>query len=219
MQEKIFKLTRQLFPRGRAFWLQKYGVFTELMRALAESEATALQMCYDIMDSVLPDNDNFSVEDASNWESALGLMDLSHLTLPARKTAIKEKIKYPGDIPARQNYLYMQGRLQDAGFSVYVTPNTVPTPYNAALYGETRYGGLNYGTAAETGEIIANHIDSTRDADFIFGGMDNMRSTFLIGSITGGYASIDATRKTEFRELILKIKPAQMGGLLKINYI
>jgi len=219
MQEKLLKLTKQLFPAGRAWWLYKYGIFTQFLEALTISEQNALETCYNILDSCLPDNDDFSNEDATNWESSLGLMDLSHLTLSERKIAIKEKIKYPGEIPARQHYLYLQGRLRNVGFDVYVHLNTIPIPYNAALYGKTRYGTLNYGAAAVSGEIIANYIDSSKDSNFVFGGIDNMKATFLIGNVSGGYANISAIRKQEFRELILKVKPAQTAGILKINYI
>lgn len=124
--ERIKKLTRNLYPRGRAFKMPYGGVFDKLHNALSVSENEALQSAVSILDSILPDNDNFTALDAADWERRLGLITNESLSLEIRKAAIRRKMNHPGTISARQHYLYLQGQLQAAGFDLYVFENRFP---------------------------------------------------------------------------------------------
>ena len=71
-----------------------------------------------------------------------------------------------------------------------------------------------------TGNIIANHADEDLDKFFQFGTAEQFKSVFYIGGQTfPTKAEVDDNRKIEFRELILKLKPAHIAGYLLINYI
>lgn len=232
--EKIKALTRQLYPRGRAFKMPFDSTFEKVHKALAISEARAYSDAVSTLNSALPDNDDFSEDDATDWERRLGLISNPAVSLANRKLAIERKMNHPGTIKARQHYLYLQGQLQAAGFDVYVFENRFPdgfggyvtkTPTEFSLttypttdqqYGDQQYGSFQYG--GTFGNKVANSIYEIRDNAFDLG--SNLKSTFFIGGeVEGSFADVDAEREDEFRQLILKIKPDQTVGFLLINYV
>jgi hypothetical protein len=228
----IRQLTSLLFPTGRAFKVPFNGWLDNLVQALTLSENAAYVDAVAVLDSILPDNDNFSVDDATDWERRLGMITATGVALADRKLAIKRKINHPGDIPARQHYLYIQGQLQAAGFDVYVYENRfddgmggyeTQTPFEILGGGlsEVQHGDIQHGDAQHGGvwsNIIANYIDEAIDSLFYI--PTNQRGTFFIGGDPlGTYANVEAARKDEFRQLILKLKPAQMVGYLFVNYV
>lgn len=227
--QNIINLTKQLYPTGRAWWLNINNFFYKLHEGLSLSENRAYQSAVNLLYKTLPDNDVFSEEDATNWERALGLIIDPALTLEERKIIIERQIQFPGDTLARQHYLYVQGELQKVGFNVYVIENRIPlgggvyTIFNPvpAIYGEFNYGQATYGGAGIGSYTkIANYIDETKDDVFNFGTDDNLRASFFVGgSNLGDRANVDLSRKKEFRELLLKLKPAQTAGFLLIDYV
>jgi uncharacterized protein YmfQ (DUF2313 family) len=123
MIEKLLRLTKKLYPTGRAFRIPAGGEIEKFHLALAESEEQAFNDAVSILDSILPDNDNFSVEDAQQWEERLGMISNPLVSLSDRKLAIIRKMNHPGDIQARQSWDYLQNSLQAAGFDVYIYEN------------------------------------------------------------------------------------------------
>ena len=230
----ILKLAKQLFPTGRAFKMPANSVFEKLEKGLAQSESRAYADGLSVLDSILPDNANFSQDDATQWETRLGLIVNSGATLSDRKLAIRRKMNHPGSIKARQNYLYLEGQLQAAGFDVYVhenrfsdgmggyytkTPEDIIGLYDAGVAehsDDIDHGDVDHGAVYD--HLVVNNINEDKDSVFDIG--DNYRSTFYIGGpYLGEYAEIIAERKDEFRQLILKIKPAQTVGILFIAYV
>lgn len=233
--ETIVQLSRQLYPPGRAFAMPTGGDLEALHRALAQSEARAWDDAMSILDSILPDNDNFTEEDATDWERRLGIYSGTGTTLADRKLAILRKINHPGTVKARQNYLYLQNQLRAAGFDVYVYENIfsdggggfetrTPDEILGIAVGDASLGGFNLGELnlgaawADNGvTICANHLEESRDADFSFGG--NYRSSFFIaGAAVDEFADVEEVRKISFRQLILRIKPVNTAGFLFVNY-
>lgn len=231
--DNILNLTQQLLPDGRAFRLPENGMLKEVYFALSLSENRAYNDALSVLDAILPDNADFTEDDATDWERRLGLITADGVTLEDRKKAIARKMNHPGTIAARQHYLYIQGQLQAAGFNVYVFENRFP--YGGGEYvtrsifdiiGTTgidifQHGDAQHGDAQHGGtyaNIIANHIDEVRDRQFWI--TDNLRNTFFIGGTPlGSFANIPIERKAEFRQLILKLKPAHMIGYLLVNYV
>ena len=178
------------------------------------------------------DFSDFTSDDATDWERRLGMIVSPLVDLDLRKLAIKRKMNHPGDIKSRQHYLYIEGQLRAAGFDVYVYENRFP--YGGSYYTRTlfdiiggvgiddlQHGDKQHGDSQHGGtysNIIANYIDETLDSNFAI--PSNLRCTFFIGgSPLGQFANVPIERKQEFRQLILKLKPAQMVGYLLINYI
>lgn len=230
--QTIVKLSRQLYPKGRAFKMPVGGVLEKLHYALAVSENQAYADAKSVLDSLLPDNDNFTANDATAWERRLGLITSTGVSLADRKLAIQRKLNYPGNSAARGHYLFLQRQLRAAGFDVYVFENRFPaypdtyetmapdeldpTGLVEVQHGDFQHGDQQHGSY--WGNLVANNIDEDRDLNFDVG--DNLRSTFFVGGTpVGTFANVDEDRKEEFRQLILRLKPTQTVGYLFINYI
>jgi hypothetical protein len=250
-ESKLKKITKQLYPTGRGFRIPTNGIMERLHDALIVSESRMIQDALATLDVILPDNDNFTVDDAQRWEQRLGMISNSAVSLADRKAAIIRKMNHPGTILARQSHDYLQDSLRLAGFDVYVHENIPEQTIEDLLYpssmtgqqGDGQQGDFEQGDVytsysslfqiVEQGMIqqgdfqqgeflflnkVANHIDENIDS--IFPIVGNYRSTFFVGGeVLGTFANVDANRKDEFRQLILKIKPVQTVGLLLINYV
>lgn len=228
--DKLTSLTKQLYPTGRAWKLPFDGVLDRLHKALYISEEQAYNDATSILNCILPDNANFTVQDANDWEIRLGLVPNNFISLDDRKLAIARKLNQPGIAPAKSNWRYLQKQLRDAGFDVYVHENiflpgpVTKTPFeltgdasfmSALQYGDGQYGDFQYG--GKFTKFVANHISETLDWQY---NLTNLRKTFFIGGVNvGDFANVDVTRKDEFRQLILTIKPVHTVGFLLINYI
>lgn len=232
--DQIKALTKQLLPTGRAWWQPIGGNFQKLLNGLQASEARAYADACVILNNILPDNNNFTTDDATAWEKRLGLITNTLVSLSDRKEAIQRKMAHPGTIKARQNYLYLQGQLQAAGFNVYVYENrfrdyfydyvtktptqfsSLPFPTVSIEYSDyLEYGDEEYGQGYTN--KVANHVEQSLDDFFDIG--PSYRETFFIGGATpGSWAIVDANRKDEFRQLILKIKPTQTVAFLLVYF-
>jgi hypothetical protein len=234
----ILNLTKRFYPQGRAFRIPIGSTIEQVHKALAISENIAYESTLTVLDSILPDNVNFTLDDAADWERRLGLITNLSTPFNDRKLAILRKMNHPGTIKARQHYLYVEKSLQDAGFNVFVyenrflelgvwvtkTPDEVIGPaisgqavhmFDGAYleHGQVQHGG-GYGDKLK----IANSIDKNEDALFNVG--SNLRSTFFIGGPTlGSFAIINPSREIEFRQLVLKLKPAHTVAFPFINFV
>jgi hypothetical protein len=233
LSENIVKIKKQLLPTGRAFNVANDTYFHGLLRATALTEAQLYSDSIAILNSLLPDNDEFTSDDATDWERRLGLVTNLSTPLADRKLAIRRKMAAPGTQPAKGHYLYIQTQLQAAGFNVYVHENLFPlypTGYeNVApnsLYGNSnfvtpQYGDFQYSDFQYGGyynNLVVNSIYQTDDSKFNIG--NSLACTFFIGGqAIGTYANVLASREIEFRQLILSLKQTQLVGLLFVNYI
>ena len=230
--EVLLKLSKQLYPNGRAFRVPVNGFHESLLIALAKSESKANEDARAILNSILPDNADFTEDDATDWERRLGLINSPSVDLEVRKLAIKRKMNFPGTQIVRCHYLWLQKMLQDAGFNVFVHENRFTDDGGLTYYtkspeelGGTNYlikhGTINHGMVNHGGVYgnkVVNSIDENIDRTFAIG--NNYKSTFFIGGESvGDSANVDVNRKLEFRELILKVKPVQTVAFLFINYV
>jgi len=223
-----------LYPTGRAFKMPFGGILEKLHTNLALSEQRAITDALSILDSAIPDNPNFTSDDATGWEKRLGLISNPLVSLTNRMLAIKRKMNHPGDILPRQNYLYLQNQLQAAGFNVFVYENIfddgmggkipkIPSDVligpsmSQFMYNDHQYGDSQMGGAFTN--ICVSYLDETIDNNQ-YGSNMNLKSTFFIGGATiGSVAYVDANRRLEFRQLILKAKPTQTLAYLLVKYI
>lgn len=223
--DKILALTKQLYPTGRAWRLKVNDIFESLHVGLAVSEAKAYNDAVSTIDSTIPDNENFSIDDARDWERRLGMITNEELSLNDRNIAIRRKMNFPGVVPARQSALWLENQLQGAGFNVFVYENIPALPPESVAiplvdfiddyeHGEFDHGEIEHGGGYTN--LVANKIDS--DFGFEIGG--SLACTFFIGGNTKGtFANVAAIREMEFRQLILRTKPAQSVAFLFINYV
>ena len=231
--ELLLNLTKRFYPKGKAFRMPYGGFLEKTNEGLIVSENDVLTASISILDSLIPDNANFTVDDATDWERRLGLITNQTVSLADRKLAISRKMNHPGTIKARQHYLFLQRELRNAGFDVYVHENrffdganwiskapseiiSSSNPVRAVHRSGFRHGQLNHGQVFN--DKIANSVYA--DIDKVFNVGNNYKSTFFIGGITlGDFANVQQNRELEFRQLVLKIKPTQSVGYIFINYI
>lgn len=218
-------LARQLYPTGRAWWMQNNGVFDNLHKAINRSFIRVLNDSDLTIDSCFPDNDNFDSNDATLWEYRLGLTTNTSISLGLRKDAILRKMAYPKGIEARQNKLFIENQLRLAGFDVYVHENLPPyqTPAEiVALSLElTQHGGgTQHGLGTQHGYVNFDVIANEAIVVESFSVGSNLWSTFFIcGENLGEMASVPSTRLVEFKELVLKLKPAHTVCFTFINFV
>ncbi|MFN8317158.1 MAG: hypothetical protein U0T32_11995 [Chitinophagales bacterium] len=234
LSESLLKLTKQLYPTGRAFKMSTGSVLEKLHQALNKSEERAYSDAVSILYSILPDNDQFTADDATDWNRRLGMIINPLVPLEDRKLAILRKRQQPGTNPAKEHYLYIQSQLRAAGFDVYVYENRfydsgsgtyiTKTPFeitgNTSIFSKVRHGTIKHGQSTHGvvyNNKIANYLEPYKDSMFL---LKTLRGTFFIaGSTVDSFATVPATREKEFRQLILQLKPLQTVGFLFINYI
>lgn len=230
MLNNLIELAKQLYPTGRSFRMPKSGVRERVQRALSGGDEYLLNNAYGILDSILPDNPNFTSEDATRWEERLGMIVNPQVDLEDRKLAIRRKMNHPGTIIARQSRDYIQDQLRAAGFDLYVYENInqidpltyfgLPTS-GLAIHAPDVYHmstDLYHGSYLLWNDVVANNIDFEKDIFFNIGA--NLSCTFYICSATQGeFANVEAIRREELRKLILSVKPTQTIAYLGINYI
>jgi hypothetical protein len=218
-------VVQELYPTGRAFYLQNNGNLNLLHQAINRSFIRVVEDARLTIEGVFPTSDEFGLLDAELWEFRLGLAINPALTLQERKEAILRKMAYPRNQKARQSKSFIETQLQLAGFNVFVHENTQPyrTPGDIVLLdlGITQHGGsTQHGSGTTHGsinfEVIANY--PVIDESYSIGG--NLWATFFIGGeILGEVANIPQSRRLEFKELVLKLKPAHTVAFTFINFI
>lgn len=231
LADKLLSLARQLYPTGRAYRMLADGYLEGLHKALGITEAIAYTDFTSPLNNMLPDNDGFGVDDATDWERRLGMISNPALSLDERKQAIYRKMNFPGGQPARQNKNFIEWQLQLAGFNVFIYENIFDNGMGGYIAkdpieisgggSEFQHGDFEHGTH-EHGiywdNIIANKIDQVEDSNFLL--PNDLSATFFVGGPTlGSFADVDEDRKDEFRQLLLTLKPASTVGFLFINYI
>jgi len=224
VKDKMLRNVELLYPSGRAFRMGEGSWRRAFHSGLADSDVQAYHDIVSIMTSAMPDNSDFDANDASNWERALGMVTNGATPIATRRAAILQRLSQPGINPAKSHYLNLEKQLQDAGFNVYVHENIPvqsPGTLNPSIISQTQYGQFQYGQKSFGGYVnnkVANHFDETIDFGFNFG--SNLKACFFVGGSTlGTYANVSASRKNEFRQMIIRLKPVQNVGILFINYI
>jgi uncharacterized protein YmfQ (DUF2313 family) len=233
-QNEILTLTKQLYPDGTAYATKNGGFKERLHKALNISIAGAIDDAAAVLNSQLPDNSNFTEEDATVWEKFLGIYRETPVLLSDRIKAIVRKLNYPGVVKPREARAFIEWQLQSAGFDVYVYENrfeTLPGVFNAltgeeilgysatsAVFGGIEYGELEYGSEYTISDVslAARYLDERLDNLF---NINNYRATFIVaGSTITDFATVTASRKREFRKMILSLKPLQTVGILFVKY-
>ena len=161
----------------------------------------------------MPDNDNFTVEDATVWEQRLGLITNDAVSLSNRKLAIIRKLNHPGTIRARQSASFIESQLQLAGFDVYVHENTdlitienlLYSVSNVAVFGTNNFGSFNFGSIyTEFPNLFAN----LNFGSFNFGSA-NFNQRYFEGKVAN---QIDEFLDYTFNHQNIWIKTFFIGG-------
>lgn len=233
--QQLQHVTPMLYPNGRAFRVPEGGDLRKWHDAVNTEFADLDASSMNVLDALLPDNPNFTLADAQEWYRRLGLYDSGSIPLNDMALAITQKMSWPTVTPDMQSLQYIQDQLQAAGFNVYLYKNRFfdgvdwvtmwPSDVLGIAAGNSELEGFNLGQAnlgstwSDDGiTICVDYLEEDKDEIFDFG--DNLRSTFYVSSAAiGTFADIPAARKIEFRQLLIKLKAAQMAAFLFVNYI
>lgn len=219
------KLTRRLYPTGRAFRLSEDSWIFKVHDALIETEKEMVLGGLGVLDSILADNDSFTTDDAADWERRLAIEANTSTSLSDRKAAILRKYAHPGDIPNRASASFMEREIRAAGFDLYVHENIDgDAPGSFDFYssespvqlGQKQLGQTTLGTL--TVDTVANYVDPVADSAFSIGS-EATHVFFVGGVIKGDGANVAAGRELELRQLILKLKQVQTVAVLFVNYV
>lgn len=211
------------------------GVLHRLHRALAISLADAYDGLVETLDHIHPDNDRFDINDARDWYRRLGLYDSGSVSLEDMKKAILRKRSFPVVPMNKQHYQFIEDQLQAAGFDVKVYENRfwdgsdwvtkrpeeiLGVTHSSAIHSPVVYhGAIRHGQYWGTSwsNKIVNYVEQDKDAGFNVG--SNFTGTFyLAGSTISTFADVPEARKTEFRQLVLQLKRAELCAFCFINY-
>lgn len=231
--KEISDLVSSLYPTGRVWYLPENGTYRKIHSVINKTFLNVKFYCKSMINSYFPDNEEFDNNDAEFWENKLGLITSNSLSLEQRKEIILRKMAFPQNIKARQGILYIQSQIDLYGFDCKVYEN-IFQDVNGDYYHEspeniiqqalldTQHGGsTQHGLATQHGkgsfDVIANRISTEV---YNIGGNSHLWATFYIASKNSLFhgATIPASRKDEFRELILKLKPAHLVAFCLINY-
>lgn len=239
VKDDILLLFRKLLPNGLAFKFPYGGTMEKLYQGIIGDESTPYSLVYErldalnVLDVMIPDNDNFTIDDAHDWYRRLGIYDSGTVSLSDMKAAILQKMSWAVNPINQQHYTYIQAQLVAAGFTDCVlyenrfgTGGESVNPYfifgvpiDSAICGVPRCGTSRIGFLGGSDGLTkcVNYIEESKDIDFVIG--SNYRSTFIVSSASiGTAANVPLARKQEFRQLLLKLKSAQTVGILHINY-
>ena len=215
----ILKLKKQLLPTGRAFKVPVNGNFENLILGRGIKESEVYKDTIGILDSLIPDNNNFLDDDCSAWENSLSV---SPATLLAdRKAAIYRKMQFPSNVRGRQHKNYLEYQLNQAGFicKVYewLDMSSFVTSTNHSLgtihSNSTFHSSLTFPSYSQ---VVANFIEPEKET-LITLNLDNTKNVFWISGLTFDYPlTITSDRISEFRHIILSIKPIQTIGLIRL---
>lgn len=232
LTEILSDLANQLYPTGRAWYMPKGGVSDNTHLAFNKSFIRLIGDADATIDSVFPDNDNFSEQDCAIWEYRFGITNNSALNILDRRKALYRRMGRGRNVHARQHKDYIQYQLQLAGFNVFVHENGFieegirvykkPEDIIALNFQNVQHGGISqHGVGLQHGYAMAQVIANSISPNEIQAVNDNnLWATFFIGGENlGDMAEVLSTREREFRELVLKLKPAHLIAFTFINYV
>lgn len=226
------ELASQLYPTGRAFYTLKNSIKEKVHLAINTSFIRLIEDAKLTLDSCFADNNNFLENDCALWEYRFGMRTNLDLDVTTRRQAIFRRMSRGRNIQARQHISYIEYQLQLAGFNVFLHENgflesgiivfkrpqdiLYLMPENVQHGGSTQHGvGVQHGGVSS--DIIANSFKAN---EFFSVEDEYLWASFFIGGETlGTTAEIPENRLEEFRELVLKLKPAHLVAFTFINYV
>lgn len=199
---------RKLYPNGRAFLTSEETNRTKVHRSIDVICNEFLEQLKTLVAGTLAFN-SIDETEIEFLENRYGIYFIEGLTLQERINRIRERMAYPNGIVNRSSAAWIEYVLRSFGFDVSVYENDGISPevlggFKITQYGSSRYGSSSYGGYKY--DVIANSM--FENESYSFGG--NLWATFFIRIGT----EIDSSRVREFRELVLKLKPAHLVAII-----
>jgi len=199
---------KQLYPDGHAFNVSDNTNRFSIHESIDEALNSFISQLASLVNGAIPDSLNLDEKEVDLLEYKYGVYFTEGLTLAQRIERIRLKMTYPNNVVNRSSAAWIEHVLRSFGFDVRVYENEGINPiiffhaknqYGNSLYNGSSYGGYKY-------NVIANSMFDGENYNF---GV-NLWATFFIRINT----PIDSGRGGEFRELVLKLKPAHLCAIL-----
>ena len=214
----ILKLTKQLFPTGRAFRIPSGGTFEKLLEGIALSEQRLVDTTLGLLNRIMADNIYFSLEDCADWEKRFAMGDNSAMYFDDRKSLIYRKYRYPGNVITRSSLLYIQHELQNAGFNVYLK-DKVTSSQNFSFSQHEIDGEMGLDTEHNAygvySDILANY--PTQIELFPLDGLTQF--VRVEGLRAWQQAEVPKESEISLKRLLLILKPVEVIFLLNVRYV
>jgi hypothetical protein len=166
-EDDLFNLVTSLYPQGRAFDVKKDPFYSAVIRGVIKSYIRTVGDGNAIQVGLNPNDDDFTAEQATILEKRYGIIINKNRPLVDRKATLVARMTDPGLTLAKQHKNYIEYRLQQAGFNVFVHENRFLQPfptssaYSGAAYSGSSYSGnegydyyaIDPGSVASTGKV------------------------------------------------------------------
>lgn len=174
-EAELFNLYATLLPDGRAFDIKNSYNFRKIFDAVSRLQDDLINDSENVLIGLDPNNEYFTEEQAKKLEKRYGLYINESLDFATRKQRLISRMTAPGDQLAKQHWSYIQKRLRDSGFDVYVHENRFTSSVLGSGYAGTAFAGtafagsegfdyyaINPETTGYT-EQCNNYIDVSKD--------------------------------------------------------
>ena len=200
---------KQLYPNGHAF-----NVSDNTNRAKIHNSTNVVYNDYldqskSLVNGALA-KDGISEEEISFLENIYGVYFVDGLTIEERLNRVRLRMTYPNGIVNRSSAAWIEHVLMSFGFDVRIIENTGEIPPQPAILSRTQYGTTNYGINNNLNGFKYNVIANSMFENEIYSFGGKLWATFFINIIT----PIEPERINEFRELVLKLKPAHLCAIV-----
>lgn len=218
MLNNVYKI---LYPTGAAFKTLQ-GSFRSKVH---DGVDYALSDFFDIKDSffngLYPDNDLITIKEIDFLSYIYGLEYPSGTTFSQKKQLLLNRMNRSGAANYKQSAIYMQKVLNDFGFDVMVTENTSGNiPVELMTVNFIQHGiNVQHGMGMQLGMKHLPVIANSQELREVYSlGANNNWAAFFITGIGGldQYIPVQDSRMREFRELVLRLKPAHTVAVLKV---
>lgn len=199
---------KQLYPDGSAFLTTEDTNRSKIHKSIDYICDDYLEQLKSLVSSALA-KDGIDEQEISFLENRYGVYFTDGLSLEERINRVRLRMTYPNRVVNRSSAAWIEYVLRSFGFDVSVYENDGISPEVLQAFKETQYGSSKYGSS-NYGGFIYNIIGNSmfEGERYNFGG--NLWATFFIRIVT----PIDSSRVREFRELVLKLKPAHLCAIL-----
>lgn len=218
MLNDVYKI---LYPNGAAFKTLEGGFRSKVH----ESVDYALNEFFEIKDSffngLYPDNDLITVEEVDFLSYIYGLEYPDGTTFLEKKDLLLNRMNRSGAANYKQSAIYIEKVLNDFGFDVMVTENVnQEIPAELKTNNVTQHSfSTPHGFGIQHGLSNFNLISNSQYPKEIYNqGSGNNWAVFFITGKAGLNEAVPVSNSKiiQFRELVLRLKPAHTVAL--INY-
>lgn len=219
----MFKgLEKTLYPTGSAFKVIQGSNREKIHDSIHTTYDDMQTTVESFLNGLFSDNNDITNEELSFLEWVYGVYYKDVVSGQERKQRVLDKIRYPNGKLYRQSAAYIQSVLNEFGFDVNVYENTdgvIPSFLFSDEHLRHSFD-VQHGFNTQHGVLSLNVIaNSVEPNESILINDSGIWATFFIsGNSIEEPADILLTREREFRQLVLKLKPAHTVAILNIAF-